>query len=60
MKDAMSKLKQQATDLASRAAVDAEEAAQSRARAEREYNEVVQQLEMERQQVRRSTLVCAA
>lgn len=46
----MSKLKQQAAELAARAAADAEEAAQFRARAEREYNEVAQELEQERQQ----------
>jgi hypothetical protein len=52
MKDAMTKLKQQATDLAARAAADAEEAAQSRAQAEREYNSIAAELEQERQQVR--------
>lgn len=50
MKDAMTKLKQQAAELAARAAADAEEAAQFRARAEREYNDVAQELEHERQQ----------
>lgn len=46
----MTKLKQQAAELAARAAADAEEAAQFRSRAEREYNEVAQELEQERQQ----------
>jgi hypothetical protein len=52
MKDAMSKLKKQAADLAARAAADAEEAAQFRAQAEREYNSIASELEVERQQVR--------
>lgn len=47
----MSKLKKQAADLAARAAADAEEAAQFRAQAERDYNSVAQELEQERQQV---------
>lgn len=47
----MSKLKQQAAELAARAAADAEEAAQFRSRAEREYNEVARELEAERQEV---------
>jgi hypothetical protein len=51
MKDAMTKLKQQAADLAARAAADAEEAAQFRANAEREYNSIASDLDVERQQV---------
>lgn len=47
----MSKLKKQAADLAARAAADAEEAAQFRAQAEREYNSIASELEVERQQV---------
>lgn len=50
MKDAMTKLKQQAGELAARAAADAEEAAHFRAHAESEYNDVAQELEQERQQ----------
>ena len=48
----MTKLKQQAADLAARAAADADEAAQFRAQAEREYNSIAAELEQERQQVR--------
>lgn len=51
MKDAMTKLKQQAADLAARAAADAEEAAKFRSQAEKEYNSIAAELEMERQQV---------
>jgi hypothetical protein len=51
MKDAMSKLKKQAADLAARAAADAEEAAQFRAQAEQEYNSIAAELDVERQQV---------
>jgi hypothetical protein len=57
MKDAMTKLKQQATDLAARAAADAEEASQYRAQAEREYNSIAAELEQERQQVRLHVLL---
>jgi len=52
MKEAMTKLKQQAADLAARAAADAEQAAQYRSQAEREYNSIASELEAERQQVR--------
>jgi hypothetical protein len=52
MKDAMTKLKQQAADLAARAAAEAEEASKFRAQAEAEYNDVAAQLEEQRQQVR--------
>jgi uncharacterized protein involved in exopolysaccharide biosynthesis len=48
----MTKLKQQAADLAARAAADSDEAAQFRAQAEREYNSIAAELEQERQQVR--------
>lgn len=51
MKEAMTKLKQQAADLAARAAADAEQAAQYRAQAECEYNSIASELEAERQQV---------
>lgn len=47
----MTKLKQQAADLAARAAADAEEAAKFRSQAEKEYNSIAAELEMERQQV---------
>ena len=46
----MAKLKQQASDLAARAAADAAEAAQFRARAERDYSEVSLELEQQQQQ----------
>lgn len=52
MKDAMTKLKQQAAELAARAAAEAEEASKFRAQAEAEYNDVAAQLEQERAQVR--------
>jgi hypothetical protein len=52
MKDAMTKLKQQAAELAARAAAEAEEASKFRAQAEAEYNDVAAQLEEERAQVR--------
>jgi hypothetical protein len=67
MKDAMTKLKQQAAELAARAAAEAEEASKFRAQAEAEYNDVAAQLEEERKQVRccdesarMHAVVCAA
>lgn len=51
MKEAMTKLKQQAAELAARAAADADEAAKFRAQAEAEYNQLAAELEAERQQV---------
>ena len=51
MKDAMTKLRQQASDLADKAAAEAEAAAAGRAQAEEEYNQLMNKLEEERQQV---------
>jgi hypothetical protein len=57
MKDAMTKLKQQAAELAARAAAEAEEASKFRAQAEAEYNDVAAQLDEERQQVRQHCML---
>lgn len=56
----MTKLKQQADDLAAKAASDAEEAAQTRAQAEREYNSIAAELDTERQQVCWGHIICGS